>query len=141
MNAARVRQGAQGVKANLLDHGTAAGHHQDMLIYKIFRADEWAALRSDKETRGAQVDAADGYIHFSTPAQAPETAARHFKGEDDLVLVAVETDRLGDDLTWETSRGGDKFPHLYRVLRLDDVVWAQPLPLVDGAHQFPAGAV
>lgn len=112
-----------------------------MLIYKIFRADEWAALRSETESRGAPVDKADGYIHFSTPAQAPETAAKHFKGQDDLVLVAVETDRLGDDLAWETSRGGEKFPHLYRALRLDDVVWAQPLPLVDGDHQFPAGAV
>lgn len=112
-----------------------------MLIYKIFRQEEWTALRSDEETRGAAVDVADGYIHFSTPMQAPETAAKHFKGADDLVLVAVETERLGDDLRWETSRGGDKFPHLYRVLRLDDVVWAQPLPLVDGTHQFPAGAV
>ncbi|QFT94013.1 hypothetical protein FIU86_14280 [Roseovarius sp. THAF9] len=112
-----------------------------MLIYKIFRAEEWAALRSEEETRGALVDVADGYIHFSTPMQAPETAAKHFEGVEDLVIVAVETDRLGDDLAWEVSRGGDKFPHLYRVLRLDDVVWAQPLPLVDGVHQFPAGAV
>ena len=134
-------QGIWCVKGNLLDQANMAGHHEDMLVYKIFRSDEWAALRTEKETRGAAVDVTDGFIHFSTPMQAPETAAKHFKGEDDLVLVAVETDRLGDDLTWETSRGGDKFPHLYRVLRLDDVVWAQPLPLVDGAHQFPAGAV
>ncbi len=111
-----------------------------MLIYKIFRDTEWAALRADTQTRGAPVDLADGYIHFSTPAQAPETAARHFAGADDLMLVAVDTDRLGDDLKWETSRGGEDFPHLYRELRLDDVVWAQPLPLVDGVHDFPVGA-
>ena len=110
-----------------------------MLIYKIFRAEEWATLRAEKQTRGAPVDLADGYIHFSTPEQAPETAAKHFSGEDNLMLVAVETDRLGDDLKWEVSRGGAQFPHLYRVLRLEDVAWAQPLPLLNGIHQFPAG--
>ncbi len=110
-----------------------------MLIYKIFRGPEWADLRARGETRGAPVDLADGYVHFSTAEQAPETAARHFAGAEGLMLVAVETDRLGDALKWEPSRGGALFPHLYRALRLSDVVWAQPLPLVDGVHHFPAG--
>lgn len=110
-----------------------------MIILKIFRAEEWAALRETGESRGAPVDLADGYIHFSTPEQAPETAAKHFTGEDGLMLVAVETDRLGDALKWEVSRGGAEFPHLYRELRLSDVTWAQPLPLENGTHHFPAG--
>ena len=45
-----------------------------MLIYKIFRADEWAALQAQGETLGAPIDIADGYVHFSTAAQAQETA-------------------------------------------------------------------
>ncbi|WP_037228595.1 DUF952 domain-containing protein [Roseobacter sp. GAI101] len=110
-----------------------------MLIYKIFRADEWQALRSAGTTQGAPIDVADGYVHFSTATQAAETAAKHFAGEDDLYLLAVETDRLGDDIKWEVSRGGAKFPHLYRDLKMADVAWAQPLPLENGAHQFPAG--
>lgn len=110
-----------------------------MLIYKIFRSNEWQALRRDGSTTGAPVDVADGYVHFSTSEQAAETAAKHFAGEADLFLLAVETDRLGDALKWEVSRGGAKFPHLYRMLMLEDVVWAQPLPLLNGAHEFPAG--
>ncbi|MEE4187875.1 MAG: DUF952 domain-containing protein [Roseobacter sp.] len=110
-----------------------------MNIYKIFRAGEWAALRTAGETLGAPIDLADGYIHFSTAEQAAETAAKHFTHEDGLMLVAVDTDRLGADLTWEVSRGDQLFPHLYRALSLEDVVWAQPLPLVEGKHQFPAG--
>lgn len=110
-----------------------------MLIYKIFHAPEWADLRAQGESRGAPVDLADGFIHFSTLEQAPETAAKHFAGADDLMLVAVEAERLGEALRWEPSRGGTLFPHLYRALRLSDVAWAQPLPLVEGAHQFPAG--
>jgi len=56
------------------------------------------------------------------------------------MLLGIEADRLGDALKWEPSRGGDLFPHLYRDLRLSDVAWAQPLPLLDGIHQFPVGA-
>ena len=110
-----------------------------MVILKIFRKDEWQALRDTGTSAGAPVDLADGYIHFSTPEQAPATAARHFAGARDLMLLGVEADRLGDALKWEPSRGGALFPHLYRELRLADVAWAQPLPLVDGVHQFPPG--
>jgi uncharacterized protein (DUF952 family) len=108
-----------------------------MLIYKIFRADEWAALQAQGETLGAPIDIADGYVHFSTAAQARETAAKHFAGEDGLTLLALDADSLGDALTWEPSRGGALFPHLYRALRLVDVIWDKPLPLVEGTHRFP----
>lgn len=109
-----------------------------MLIYKIFRADEWAELQADGETMGAPVDLADGFVHFSTAGQAAETAARHFAGTDGLILLAVNAEELGAALKWEPSRGGALFPHLYRELRLNDVLWAKPLPLVGGHHQFPA---
>lgn len=125
--------------AELLEIAPDNGHHAGMLIYKIFRADEWAALQRDGDTAGAPVDLADGFVHFSTAEQAPETAARHFAGEADLVLLAVEADSLGDALKWEVSRGGALFPHLFRRLSMDDVEWCRPLPLVDGAHQFPEG--
>lgn len=108
-----------------------------MLIYKIFRGPEWAELQAQGETSGAPIDLADGYIHFSAAGQAAETAAKHFSGADDLVLVAVNADAVGGDLKWDISRGGAKFPHLYRVLRLEDVAWTRPLPLLDGVHQFP----
>lgn len=108
-----------------------------MLIYKIFRAAEWAELEHAGETRGAPVDLADGYIHFSTAEQARETAAKHFANADGLVLAAIETEALGDALRWEPSRGGQLFPHLYRALALSKVVWTKPLPLKDGHHAFP----
>lgn len=122
-----------------LDRSLEPRHHSGMLIYKIFRTDEWQSLRGQGTTLGAPIDVTDGYVHFSTAHQAAETAAKHFAGETDLFLLAVETDRLGDDLKWEVSRGGAEFPHLYRPLSLKDVAWAQPLPLVDGVHVFPAG--
>lgn len=110
-----------------------------MLIYKIFRASEWQAFEAAGVTAGAPVDLDDGYIHFSTAAQAPATAAKYFAGVEGLVLVAVEVDRLGTDLRWEPARGGALFPHLYRELDATDVAWSRPLPLgPGGAHRFPA---
>ncbi len=123
-----------------LDVAAPVGQAGPMLIYKIFRAPEWAELRRNRTTAGAPIDVADGYVHFSTAAQAGETAAKYFADVDDLFLVAVDADALGDDLRWEPSRGGALFPHLYREMRIEDVHWAQPLPIVDGVHQFPAGA-
>jgi uncharacterized protein (DUF952 family) len=108
-----------------------------MRIFKILRPAEWAELERAGETAGAPVDEADGFVHFSTAAQVAETAAKHFAGEDGLVLVAVEADDLGPALKWEASRGGALFPHLYAPLRRSDVLWHAPLPLVDGAHVFP----
>ena len=108
-----------------------------MLIYKIFRADEWAAFQASGETQGAPIDLQDGFIHFSTAQQAAETAAKHFAGASDLMLLACDGDALGDALKWEVSRNDDLFPHLFAVLQMTDVLWAKPLPLKDGIHQFP----
>ena len=110
-----------------------------MPVFKIFRRPEWDAFRAAGQTAGAPVDLADGFIHFSTAAQVAETAAKHFAAESDLVLVAVDPARLGPDLRWEPSRGGQLFPHLYRELRLDDVLWDKSLPLGSAGHIFPEG--
>ena len=112
-----------------------------MLIYKIFHRPEWDAFRTAGQTRGAPIDVADGFIHFSTAAQVAETAAKWFAQDSDLVLVAVETGTLGTALKWEPSRGGALFPHLYRDLVLADVVWDKSLPLGAAGHIFPEGVI
>ncbi|WP_414897520.1 DUF952 domain-containing protein [Rhodovulum sp. YEN HP10] len=112
-----------------------------MLIYKIFRRAEWDALRERGASRGAPVDLADGFIHLSTAGQVAATAEKHFAGESDLVLVAVAAERLGADLKWEPSRCGALFPHLYRELRLADLVWDKSLPLGATGHIFPEGMI
>ena len=110
-----------------------------MLIYKIFRGPEWDAFRQTGETLGAPVDLADGYIHFSTADQLAGTAAKHFAGEDGLMVLALEADTL-DALKWERSRGGALFPHLYRPLRAADVLWEREMTIgPDGLHILPEG--
>ncbi|QJP15129.1 DUF952 domain-containing protein [Starkeya sp. ORNL1] len=108
-------------------------------IYKICSRTLWNAAEAAGRFEGAPVDLADGYIHFSTAMQVAETAAKHFKGQGDLVLVAIDPAVLDPTaLRWEPSRGGHLFPHLYAALPLAAVAWVQPLPLdADGAHRFP----
>ena len=108
------------------------------IIYKISDVALWNEAKRRGVFTGAPVDVADGFIHFSTAAQAAETAARHFAGRGDLVLVAVDADALGAGLRHEPSRGGELFPHLYGTLPLAAVRWVKPLPLgPDGKHAFP----
>jgi uncharacterized protein (DUF952 family) len=108
------------------------------LIFKICLGSLWRQAEATGTFNGAPVDLQDGYIHFSTAAQVGETAAKHFAGQGDLVLVAVVADKLGDALRYEASRGGALFPHLYAPLHLAAVRWVKPLPLgADGRHAFP----
>jgi uncharacterized protein (DUF952 family) len=107
-------------------------------IYKICPKALWHEAERAGAFVGAPVDRADGYIHFSTAAQAAETAARHFAAQDDLLLVAVDAEALGSALRYEPSRGGQLFPHLYGPLPLSAVRWVRPLPLgPGGTHVFP----
>lgn len=112
----------------------------DLFAYKILTTEQFAALRSDGHFAGAPVDLEDGYIHMSTQEQAAETAAKHFAGQDNLVLVMVDLVPLGEQVKWEESRGGQLFPHLYCPLPLGAVTKHVVLRLdSDGKHQFPAG--
>ena len=108
------------------------------LLYKILPRALWQEAREAGRFAGAPVDRADGYIHLSTAEQAAETAARHFAGQGDLLLLGIAPDALGDALRYEPSRGGALFPHLYGDLPLDAVRTVEPLPLgPDGRHVFP----
>ena len=107
-------------------------------IYKICTVAEWREAERDGVYRGSAVDRHDGFIHFSTAAQTPETAAKHFAGQSDLVLIAVDGAALGDKLKWEPSRGGALFPHLYAEMPLAAVQSIVPIPLgANGRHVLP----
>jgi uncharacterized protein (DUF952 family) len=106
-------------------------------IYKILSRAEWQAAQAAGRFEGSAVDLQDGFIHFSTAAQAAETARRHFAGQAGLVVLEVEADDLGAALRWEPSRGGDLFPHLYGPLGTARVRNVTEAPLgEDGAPRL-----
>ena len=107
------------------------------LVFKLVDRPAWQAAAAAGVFGGSPVDARDGFIHCSTAEQVRETAARHFAGQTDLLLVAIEASALGDALRWEPSRGGALFPHLYAPLPMDAVRWVAELPLDEaGRHVF-----
>jgi uncharacterized protein (DUF952 family) len=108
------------------------------VIYKICPAALWREAVRAGVFHGSAVDVCDGFIHFSTAEQAAETAARHFAGQHDLVLVGVDAAKLGGRLKWQPARGGALFPHLYGELDPAAVASVVSLPLgPDGRHTFP----
>jgi uncharacterized protein (DUF952 family) len=107
-------------------------------IYKICPASSWREAERQGIYRGSADDARDGFIHFSTVAQLAETLRKYYFGQTGLFLVAVDADALGDDLRWESSRGGDLFPHLYGELDLGAVTAVLDLRArSDGNHDIP----
>ena len=104
------------------------------LIFKIVPRAEWEAGTGDYH--GSMHDKADGFLHFSTASQLPETLRRYYAGQDDLMLVAVDPAVLGAALKWEYSASRDEdFPHLYALLSCDAIKWARPL-VRDAAGPF-----
>lgn len=108
------------------------------LVFKLVDRVSWQAAAAAGVFAGSAVDRRDGFIHFSTAAQVRETAARHFAGQADLLVVAVDATALGDALRWEPSSGGSLFPHLYGPLPLSAVCRVSEIGLDDaGGHLFP----
>jgi uncharacterized protein (DUF952 family) len=110
------------------------------LIYKIATAASYAPARMAEQYDGMPIDAADGYMHFSTAVQLAETLRLHFKGQSDLVILAVRTADL-PELVWEPSRNGQLFPHLYGgPLSLSAVEWEAPVTVdAEGNCRLPEG--
>jgi uncharacterized protein (DUF952 family) len=107
-------------------------------IYKICPASAWREAERQGVFRGSPVDISDGYIHFSTASQVEETARKHFAGQTDLFLIAVDADALGDSLRWERSRNDELFPHLYGELDLGAVIAVHSMHArPDGFHDIP----
>ncbi|MEM9632732.1 MAG: DUF952 domain-containing protein [Pseudomonadota bacterium] len=108
------------------------------LVFKIVPRPLWQEAVEAGVFKGASVDLADGFIHFSSSEQVHETATKHFANIPDLLIAAFDADTLGDQLKWEPSRGGALFPHLYADLDPASALWVKELPLTEsGDHEFP----
>lgn len=108
------------------------------VAYKVLTAVQLATLEHDGRFDGAPIDLADGYVHLSTADQLAGTVDRHFAGQDDLHLAAVDLEALGPAIRWEEARGGALFPHLYGPLTLATVIAYGPLEHhADGSIKLP----
>lgn len=109
------------------------------VIYRLIPREAWLEAERAGTFHGSAHDLRDGFIHFSTAAQVPETAAKHYAGQAELLLLHVSVSALAAPLRWETSRNGELFPHLYGALPVSAVHGVEAVPLGDdGVHRFDA---
>ncbi len=107
-------------------------------VYHICQSDEWAVAEIGGTYFGSSQDQEDGFIHFSSASQVIDSAAKHRAGQDNLILLEVDPDKLGSALKWEVSRNGVEFPHLYGDLPITAVARSFRLKIdLDGSHLFP----
>ena len=110
-----------------------------MLIFKVLRNEEFVKLENDSLSQGSKTDITDGYIHFSTKEQLTETLDKHYRMEENLILMAVDSKTLGKKLLWEKGRGNQLFPHFYGKLKFDKAIWYAPLESQSNGYIFPSG--
>lgn len=102
---------------------------EQKVVYKICPTNAWASAVAVGYYSGSDDDRRDGFIHLSTADQLHKTLAKHFAGQSDLLLIALNTSELTDALQWEPSRGGLLFPHYYGNIPMTAVCWTKPLAL------------
>ncbi len=90
-------------------------------VYKICTKSEWYNLKEIKLWQGTKKDIEDGFIHFSNKDQVEETLKKYYSDQKNLVLLKIKTNKL-EKLIWEDIGNGEKFPHLYSTLSIDNVV-------------------
>lgn len=85
---------------------------------------------------------AEGFIHCSTPAQVVRVADARFRGRGGLVLLAIDTGRVGPEIVYENLEGGPElFPHIYGGLNADAVAEVLEFePGADGYFSLPTYA-
>ena len=80
-----------------------------------------------------------GFIHCSTREQVVAVANFLFRGQRDLLLLCIETERLDVNVRYENLEGGQKlFPHVYGSINTEAVVDVLEFPVQeDGTFKLP----
>ncbi len=97
-------------------------------LFHLVDPDAWRAFETagEDELRVASLES-EGFVHLSFRGQLDGTLEAHFAGTERLVLLELDATGVAADVRLELSRGGERFPHLYRPLRRRDVVSARAI--------------
>ena len=108
-------------------------------IFHITKRGEWDRAKP-AGTYEAPSLASEGFIHCSTIDQVIQTANRLFQGQTGLVLLEIDTDRVGAEIKYENCEGGqENFPHIYGPLNPASVVRVMAFePGEDGRFAMPS---
>ena len=97
-------------------------------IYHITSLEEWNIAQSKGEYE-PQGFAQEGFIHCSYRHQLLTVANRFYKGQNSLVILAIESSKINSSLVEENLEGGiELYPHLYGLLPTNAVTKAVAFP-------------
>ncbi len=107
-------------------------------LFHITTAEEAKAAR-ESGTYEPLGFAREGFVHCSFREQVLATAARLFRGREDLVLLTIDPRAVGAEVRVENLEGGtEDFPHVYGRLPWTAVLAVQSFPCgPDGAFSWP----
>jgi uncharacterized protein (DUF952 family) len=105
-----------------------------MIVLHLMPAAMWRTWEAGGDYEPASL-ASEGFVHCTAGDELMLTVAnRFYAGADDLVAVALETDRLTSEVRWEAAAhpdgaaadGGEpRFPHVYGPLDREAVAGAR----------------
>ena len=91
-----------------------------MLIYHIVLPDAWAAFDTGLyEARSLETE---GFIHCSFAEQLDAVIERYYSGEERVVVLEIESDRLMSRMIKEPSTNSEIYPHVYGLINRDAIV-------------------
>ena len=92
------------------------------MIYHIVQKAKWHDSKGQTFYEEESL-AAEGFIHLSTKEQVTGVLERYYKGQNDLLLLHVDENKLTAELKYELSPSvNEMFPHLFGKLNKDAVV-------------------
>jgi len=92
------------------------------MIYHVVSNEQWQAAlaKGFYEAPSLQLE---GFIHCSRQEQVQGVLERYYHGQQDLLLLHIEEDKLTAKLLDELAPSvNEYFPHVYGVINLDAVV-------------------
>ena len=70
----------------------------------------------------------EGFIHCSQEAQIPGVLERYFSGQQNLVKLVIDPEKLTSRYVFDWSPSvQDSFPHVYGIINIDAVTDVIPL--------------
>ncbi|PWV87370.1 uncharacterized protein (DUF952 family) [Paenibacillus cellulosilyticus] len=109
-----------------------------MAIIHITTQDRWKEAKNKGHYDHESI-AKEGFIHCSSLDQVLIVADNLYKGQEDLLLLLIEEEKVKHKIIWEDLYNlNELYPHIYGVLNLEAVINTYLFkPNPEGTFQLP----
>jgi uncharacterized protein (DUF952 family) len=91
-------------------------------IYHLTTREQWQQANENGQYTVASLTD-EGFIHSSEARQVPGVLERYFKGQQGVIKLSIDTEKLTSPLYYDWSPSvEDTFPHIYGPINLDAVI-------------------